>query len=227
MKAAGIKTAAVSNRMASIQRKVPMTSDDALLLAASLEGLKIHKYGLGPEELLRLVANKEALARLGELSEPAEAQRSIVVTAQPPVQPDTRATRFAVRNFHETVIARSRRSFTAGEYQDAVLKAFRSVNNRVKKLAESSLDGQKLMSRVFNEAAPLLTLSDRGTESETNEQEGTRFLMMGAMTGMRNPRAHEDHWIRDHDESYVLDALSFASLLHRLLDIAEERLNDY
>jgi uncharacterized protein (TIGR02391 family) len=223
MEAAGIKTAAVSNRMASIQQKVPMTSNDALLVAASLEGLKMHKYGLDPADLQRLGANREALARLGQLENHAGAQRDPVTPTHQPASPDTRASRFAARNFHEIIVARSRRSFTAGEYQDAVLKAFRSVNNRVKNLASSGLDGQKLMSRVFQEDGPALTLSDRSTESQKNEHEGTRFLMMGAMTGMRNPRAHEDHWPRDTEEAYVLDSLSFASLLHRLLDIAEDR----
>jgi len=200
-----------------------MTSEDALLVAASREGLRMHTYGLTPEELQRLAANRDALARVGTLDQ-GPAHTSATPTEQQPTQPpDTRATRFGARNFHEIVVARSRRSFTAGEYQDAVLKAFRSVNNRVKNLAGSSLDGQKLMSRVFKDENPTLTLSDRATESEENEHEGTRFLMMGAMAGMRNPRAHEDHWARDEDEAYVLDALSLASLLHRLLDIADER----
>jgi len=46
------------------------------------------------------------------------------------------------------------------------------------------------------------------------------------MVGIRNPKAHELSRGDDPDEALeALEALALASLLHRRLDIAEERLD--
>ena len=217
---AGVSTSAISHRMASVQKMRPMTVEDSLYVVAARAGIKLSRYALEPDVLQRVAAHLEVLDQEPREANPKTAPSPKQVAEAPGT---TRASRIAVRDFHELVVKRSRRSFTSGEYQDAILKAFRSVNNRVKTLAGTHQDGQKLMSAAFRSANPLLAISDLTTESERNEHEGTRFMLMGAMSAMRNPRAHEDHWPRDEDEAYVLDALSFASLLHRILDIAEAR----
>ena len=214
----GIKTAAVSNRMNAVQKRRTMTQEDALYVIAAQAGLKISKYGLDPETLTRVA---DHLAILTGYDGPTKKTVAPSKSGQTAVAPDTRATRFDARNFHEIVVKRSRKAFTTGQYHDAVLRAFRSVNNRVKQVSGSSKDGQPLMSAAFRADAPLLQMSDLTTESLENEQAGTMLMMMGAITAMRNPRAHEDEWPRDEDEAYVLDALAFASLLHRLIDLAE------
>ena len=217
---AEVSTSAISNRMASVQERRPMTQDDSLYVVAARAGIKLSKYDLGPDELLRVAGHLEALGDPNPKTDTKPSSTSNQVADAPGT---TRASRFAARDLHALVVKRSRRSFTTGEYQDAILKAFRSVNNRVKTLAGTHLDGQKLMGTAFSSTNPLLEFSDRATESESDEHDGTRLMLMGAMTAMRNPRAHEDHWLRDEDEAYVLEALGFASLLHRLLDIAESR----
>lgn len=219
MELQGIKTAAVSNRMNAVQSRRPMTQDDALLVVGAQAGLKLSKYGFDPETLSRVADHVAALG--GQATAQSARKSPRPASGNEAAAPDTRATRFAARNLHEIIVKRSRKPFTSGLDHDAVLRAFRSVNNRVKNLSGVSKDGQKLMAAAFRPDAPLLPLSDLDTESLQNEQEGTRLMMMGAMTGMRNPRAHEDEWPRDDDEAYVLDALSFASFLHRVIDIAE------
>jgi uncharacterized protein (TIGR02391 family) len=218
MAAAGVKTAAITNRMRAVQRKLQMTDGDALLVVAAQAGLNLASYGLEPDELTRLNQHLQALA--GESPPQPSLKQAVESNASSAVTP---ATLFNSRNFHEIIVSRSRRAFTTGQHQDAVLRAFKSVNNRVKNLSGSFLDGQKLMARVFKHDDPLLDFSDQNNDSEVDEQKGMMLVFMGAMTGMRNPRAHEDHWSRDDDVLFVLEALSLASLLHRLLDVAEGR----
>ena len=102
-----------------------------------------------------------------------------------------------------------------------MLRAFKSVNNRVKHLSGTSRDGAGLMTWAFSETSPQLQMSTLSNESEQNEHNGLRFLMQGSMLALRNPLAHEDHWPWDDDQAFALDCLAVASLLHRMLDVCK------
>ena len=85
-------------------------------------------------------------------------------------------------------------------------------------MTRSSKDGSDLMFSAFGGDAPALAINERKTESESNEQRGFVQLFAGSMLSQRNPRSHEDDWSPDEDTAYVLECLSLASLLHRILD---------
>ena len=76
------------------------------------------------------------------------------------------------------------------------------------------------MTSAFNENNPILVLS----ETNSDEQEGFRFLFMGAMQGVRNEKAHYE--VVQEDPDRTMDYLSFASLLMRRLDDAEQRMQE-
>jgi len=101
----------------------------------------------------------------------------------------------------------------------AIFEAFKAINNRVKAMAASELDGHKLMSRAFSDADPLIVLADVTDETGRNIQSGFRFLFMGAGQGIRNSDAHEQFTPLDAEEG--LEYLAFASMLMRRLDEAE------
>ena len=58
-----------------------------------------------------------------------------------------------------------------------------------------------------------IKLNDDITRSDKDEQEGFKFLYMGAMKGIRNPKAHEN--IIQDDKNRTLEYLAFISLLFR------------
>ncbi|MEA3443042.1 MAG: TIGR02391 family protein [Chloroflexota bacterium] len=58
-----------------------------------------------------------------------------------------------------------------------------------------------------------------GTQSDKDEQEGFKFLFMGAMVGIRNPKAHDN--VVQADPYRTLEYLSFASLLMRKIEKGE------
>ena len=130
---------------------------------------------------------------------------------------------FDARKFQPEVARHSRSLFASGHPSEAIRIAVQHYNNRIKRLVgREDLDGQPLMSVTFGEQ-PLLALSDRETESEINEHAGLRFLSMGAIQALRNPRAHETDVLENYDNepTEVLEWLGFVSALHRLIDSAE------
>ena len=225
---AGISQRTLNRRVAEMRKADgPMSGDEARLIIAHEAGLSLEKYGISQEMQDRV----RALRSAGATSHRNSTHRSQVdrggaangstKDSSAAAKPRTLANRFDVREFHPTVVKRARKPFVKGLPQDAVLRAYRSVNNRVKQMTGTPRDGAKLMTWAFSATAPQLQYSSLADQSEQDEHNGTRYLMQGAMLAMRNPRAHEDHWPRDDDERYALDCLAMASLLHRILDLCE------
>jgi len=124
------------------------------------------------------------------------------------------------RGLHPRIIEVSGRLFADGHYSSAILEAFKEVNNRVK--AKSGLadkDGSDLMVQAFRLESPKLKLSNLKSQSDLDEQKGFMFIFMGAMIGIRNPKAHER--VIQLDSVKTLEYLTFASLLVRRVDEAQ------
>jgi uncharacterized protein (TIGR02391 family) len=126
---------------------------------------------------------------------------------------------------HSAVADVARKLFLDGHRARAVEEAFKLFNNAVMDKAgrpkndkEEELDGASLMTRVFSVNNPILKLNPLRTKSHQSEQQGYMRLSEGAMTGVRNPRAH-DHTLQD-DPVQALHLLGFASYLMTKLDSA-------
>lgn len=118
---------------------------------------------------------------------------------------------------HPKIREVSEKLFVDGHYAQAIFEAFKAVNNAVKeKTGIRDKDGQSLMAYAFSGNPPPLALNSLQTQSEKDEQDGFKFLFMGAMTGIRNPKAH-DH-VRQTDPYRTLHYLAFASLLMTRID---------
>jgi len=114
---------------------------------------------------------------------------------------------------HPKIIEVSSSLFHTGHYSQAIFEAFKAVNNFVKEKTGLSLDGKDLMAKAFREENPVIRLNELKTQSDKDEQEGFMFLYMGAMVGIRNPKAHET--IIQEDPHKTLEYLALASLLMR------------
>ncbi len=111
----------------------------------------------------------------------------------------------------------SRKLFADGHYAHAVQAAFLRLNNEVKlKSGLSAADGDGLMRTAFSAINPILRMNPLKTLSERNEQRGYMDIAAGAMTGIRNPRAHE-HDLEDSPDT-ALEMLTLANHLMRKLD---------
>ena len=109
--------------------------------------------------------------------------------------------------------------FRSRNFTDAVEAAFKCLANAVKeKSGDHERDGADLMRHVFGAQSPLLKLNALRSRSGKDEHDGYRDIFAGAMTGIRNPRAHE-HAIKDNPV-IALELLIMANHLMRKLDRA-------
>jgi uncharacterized protein (TIGR02391 family) len=121
---------------------------------------------------------------------------------------------------HPAVEREARPQFLIGKYELGVFAAMKAVEVRVRQLGGFSdqLIGVDLMNQAFG---PKGMLTDRSTAK--GEQEGTRAFFAGAYAILRNPSGHRE--VNYDDVSEAADAVQTASLLMRILDRVESRLN--
>jgi len=124
---------------------------------------------------------------------------------------------YGLPQLHPRIRKVSEKLLTDGHYAQAILEAYKTVSNHVKeKSGRKDLDGQDLMSTVFSVKNPILKLNKLRSRSDQDEQMGFMFLFMGAMTGIRNPKAHDI--VEQMDPIRSIEYLAFASLLSRRIE---------
>ncbi len=115
-----------------------------------------------------------------------------------------------------------------GLMAEAVLEAFRLVEERVRLLTSSEDSGRTLMESVFGARPPQLDITTTTGQAAEDEREGFRLLLIGAMLGLRDPRLRDPHSAGRAVPATVdetLECLAVASMLMRRLDRAESRLD--
>lgn len=97
---------------------------------------------------------------------------------------------------HKDIIRVAKDKFEDGYYADAVESAFKEINKYIKKIVRDKtgeeLNGANLMYKALSERNPIIVLDDLSSETGRNIQKGYMQIFAGAMTGIRNPKAHEN-----------------------------------
>jgi uncharacterized protein (TIGR02391 family) len=119
-------------------------------------------------------------------------------------------------DLHPVVAEVANNRYLDGYYADAIENTVKALNNYVRlKSGISDQDGVSLMQHVFSEKNPILKFNDLLDENDRNEQKGFMQWFCGAVTGLRNPRAHK---IIQDDPETSLEYIAFISLLAKLVD---------
>lgn len=117
-------------------------------------------------------------------------------------------------------IARTRVPHNLADAVEASLKEFNCrVRQIVKAQTGKEYDGADLMQRAFSLKDPVLRLGDLDTTDGRNMQVGYQQIFSGAMTGIRNPKAHGNIEISRHR---AMQFLVLVSLMMEKLDEAIE-----
>ncbi len=120
---------------------------------------------------------------------------------------------------HPKVVEVAKTRFDSGHHADAAEAAFKEINDIVRRLVKKQTggeyDGASLMQFAFSPQHPVLKLDDLGEETGRNIQQGYMQIFSGAMTGIRNPKAHSNIKI---DSTRCIHFLFLASLLLFKLD---------
>jgi uncharacterized protein (TIGR02391 family) len=112
---------------------------------------------------------------------------------------------------HPWIMEHAFQQYRNGHLHDAVLDAFISIGDLLRKRSGVSLDGCALATAALSLKDPKLILSELETESGRNDQVGFMQIIQGAFTGIRNPNAHSIH--HDLTEQQAGQYLVLASLL--------------
>jgi uncharacterized protein (TIGR02391 family) len=102
-----------------------------------------------------------------------------------------------------------------GHYANAVEASVKALNELVRLRSGFESDGVSLMQKAFSPNNPVLKFNDLSDQSDHDEQAGFMMMFSGAVSGLRNPRAHG--FIHD-DAERALEFIAFVSLLAKLLD---------
>lgn len=103
-----------------------------------------------------------------------------------------------------------------GHYSNAVEDAVKALNALVRlNSGVDDKDGSSLMESVFSPKNPILKINNLIDQSDIDEQRGFMNLFSGAVSGLRNPRAHK--LIKD-DAEMALEFIAFISLLAKFAD---------
>jgi len=91
---------------------------------------------------------------------------------------------------HKDVAVEAQPRFRADQFADAVESALKVVAQKVRARTNLGLDGSELMHRAFAPKNPYLTFDDPIPSTRDSMQLGYMEIFAGAMTGIRNPKAH-------------------------------------
>jgi uncharacterized protein (TIGR02391 family) len=101
-------------------------------------------------------------------------------------------------------------------YANAVEDGIKALNALVRMNSGiEDKDGTPLMEFVFSPKSPILKFNGLSDTSEVDEQRGFMMMFSGAVSGLRNPRAHK---IIKDDPEMALEFIAFISLLAKLAD---------
>ncbi|TPI24577.1 TIGR02391 family protein [Mesorhizobium sp. B3-1-6] len=120
-------------------------------------------------------------------------------------------------DLHPEIARVANKLYRDGHYANAVEAAVKALNGLVRFRSGLEFDGTTLMERTFSPSNPVLKFNGLHDQSDKDEQKGFMQLFSGAVSGLRNPRAHG--FIND-DAERALEFIAFVSLLAKLLDEA-------
>jgi uncharacterized protein (TIGR02391 family) len=205
--------------------------DDTLVGAFGHDTVDYHRYAIGPldETPLIMFANQPSIAerrpqiRRGVASAISTLNSAIsMLKERLEDSGDTAAARaitaYRGLDLHPEIARAASRLYQDGHYATAVEHAVKALNGLVRMRSGLELDGTTLMERAFNPSNPIIKFNDLSDQSDRDEQKGFMMMFSGAVSGLRNPRAHK--FIHDQPER-ALEFIAFVSLLAKLLDEAK------
>ena len=113
---------------------------------------------------------------------------------------------------HPQIAEVSKKRMNDNYYADAVEAACKALNSRVRKivvdLTGEELDGASLMRKAFSPGNPIIRIANVENKSGHDTQQGYMDIFAGVMTGIRNPKAHDNENISKEDAMRKLILIS-------------------
>jgi uncharacterized protein (TIGR02391 family) len=137
----------------------------------------------------------------------------------PEIGSDRALRAYVEMDLHPAIDDAAGQLYRDGHFANAIEDAVKALNNLVRLKAGLDIDGAQLMTTAFSPEKPVLRFNEMADASDRDEQRGFMMMFAGAVTGLRNPRAHK--LIKD-DPERALEFIAFVSLLAKLLEGAKK-----
>ena len=122
------------------------------------------------------------------------------------------------RNIHSEVTKYCIQDYLREDYFDTVFEATKGLAERVREISGLNSDGNELFQNAFATKDPYIILNMLATESERNEYNGLKELLIALFHLVRNPMAHTPKINWKQNENEALDILTIVSFAHKYLD---------
>ena len=113
---------------------------------------------------------------------------------------------------HPLVAEVSKKRMKDGYFADAVEAACKTLNARVRDIVldqtGEELDGAGLMRKAFSPGNPIIRIASPVSKSGHDTQQGYMDIFAGVMSGIRNPKAHDNEMISKEDDLRKLMMIS-------------------
>lgn len=125
-------------------------------------------------------------------------------------------------HIHPLIQKASKKLYVDGSYANAAVDAYIEINSRVKKLFHKLRpndpvpNGADVMNKVFSIKNPMIQFCDLTDDTGKNTQLGYMEMLAGAMSALRNPKAHSNDVVISKEEA--IRRLMFASMLMYKID---------
>ena len=104
---------------------------------------------------------------------------------------------------HPSIAEVSKKRIKDEYFADAVEAACKTLNARVRAIVldqtGEELDGAGLMRKAFSPRNPIISIAPSFSKSGNDIQQGYMDIFAGVMTGIRNPKAHDNETITKED----------------------------
>jgi uncharacterized protein (TIGR02391 family) len=126
-----------------------------------------------------------------------------------------------LKHLHPLLIEHVQNLFLNGHYSQSIFEGCKLFEEYIKSKSNiHQIGGKSLMSKVFDENNPILKINKLKTPFDKDEQEGFKFLAMGVMVGVRNPKAHTVIELKD-----PIRAIKYLSLISLIIERIEDNLS--
>ncbi|MGL6196272.1 MAG: TIGR02391 family protein [Thermoguttaceae bacterium] len=126
------------------------------------------------------------------------------------------------RGTHHSIFHYCKEELLKENYFHAIFEAVKGLFHRIRELSGVSKDGTSLIEEVFRQKNPILIINNFQTDSEKNEHNGFRSMLIGLVGVIRNPSAHELKIYWELPEQDALDLFGLLSYCNRRLDKAQK-----
>ena len=116
-----------------------------------------------------------------------------------------------INKIHPKIITFCNSDILNEDYFSIIFESTKALFHELKSMTQIDMDGNKLILECFDKSNPIIVFNTLKTETERNEYDGFRALLLSIGNLFRNPRAHTPKIFSYENEDDCLEILNIIS----------------